>query len=43
MSKTDEIKESKDIISKFKQYVYSKAFFMTEGEYWREKYYGNIK
>jgi len=30
-------------MSKWKQYIYLKIFTMTEAEYWREKYYGNVE
>lgn len=30
-------------MNKYKKYIYYKIFTMTEAEYWREKYYGNIK
>lgn len=40
MSKADEMFEK---TKKLKEYIWLKQFTMTETEYWREKYYGNIK
>ncbi len=42
MSKADEMFE-KYSTKKLKEYIWLKQFTMTEAEYWRERYYGNIK
>ena len=37
-----EEKRYRDIIKKYKDYMYLRAQTMTEAEYWRGKYYGEI-
>lgn len=31
-----------EIIKKYKEFIYNNVKFMTEAEYWRLKYYGEI-
>ena len=40
--KEQEEKKYRDIMKKYKDYMYFRKQTMTEAEYWRAKYYGEI-
>lgn len=42
MEEEKKYKEYKEILKKYKDYIYFNTKYMSEAEYWREKYYGKI-